>query len=152
MTSSSLIRDNCLLGKIFPADLRHSKNLILLSTINFSDMSNICIKMKDLSLYFWRNANCLNNSFPWIQMLPLSKKHSADHRKNQCLALMLLVNASASFAIDHSPSSSMIVILREGSILRRCQSPYHHRWQNCHLRVSPYFFQHFYRFPHLRHL
>ena len=63
---------------------------------------------------------------------------------------MLLENASASFAIDHSPSSNMIVILKEGSILRRCQSPYHHRWQNCHLRVSPYFFQHVVRLPHLR--
>ena len=32
----------------------------------------------------------------------------------------------------------MIVILEKGSILWRCQSPYHHRWQPCHLRVSPF--------------
>ena len=27
----------------------------------------------DLSLYFWRNVNCLSNSFSWIQMLPMLK-------------------------------------------------------------------------------
>ena len=32
----------------------------------------------------------------------------------------------------------MIVILEKGSILWRCQSPYHHRWQTCHIRVCPY--------------
>ena len=32
----------------------------------------------------------------------------------------------------------MNVILEKGSILWRCSSPYHHRWQTCHLRVSPF--------------
>ena len=39
---------------------------------------------------------------------------------------------------NHSPCSRMIVISEKGSILWRCQSPYHHRWQTCHLRVSPF--------------
>ena len=32
----------------------------------------------------------------------------------------------------------MIVILERSSILWRCQKPYHHRWQTCQKRVSPY--------------
>ena len=44
----------------------------------------------------------------------------------------------------------MIVTLEKGSILWRCQSPYHHRWQTCHLLVSPFLLQHFTRFPLLR--
>ena len=56
----------------------------------------------------------------------------------QCLALNLLENGPISFAIDHSPCARMTVTLAKGSILRRCQSPYHHRWQTCHPRVSPF--------------
>ena len=56
----------------------------------------------------------------------------------RCLALHLLENGPTSFAIDHSLCSGMIVILEKGSILSRCQSPYHHRWQTCHIRVAPH--------------
>ena len=63
-----------------------------------------------------------------------------------CLVLHLLKNGPISFAIDHSPFARMTVTLAKGSILWRCQSPYHHRWQTClcagwtvaHPRVSPF--------------
>ena len=46
----------------------------------------------------------------------------------------------------------MNVILEKGSILRRCQSPHHQRWQTCHIRSLRTCIQHFTRFPHLRRL
>ena len=52
-------------------------------------------------------------------------------------------NGSTPFAIDHSLCSRMIVILEKSSIPWRCQSPYHHRWQTCHIQVSPYLFSTF---------
>ena len=56
----------------------------------------------------------------------------------RCLALHLLRTGPISSAIDHSPCARMTVTLEKGSILWRCQSPYHHRWQICHPRVSPF--------------
>ena len=59
----------------------------------------------------------------------------------------LLKSGPISFAIDHSPCARMTVTLAKGSILWRCQSPYHrHQWQTClcagwtvvHPRVSPF--------------
>ena len=49
----------------------------------------------------------------------------------RCLALHLLNNGPISFAIDHSPFARMTVTPAKGSILWRCQSPYHRHWVNC---------------------
>ena len=84
-------------------------------------------------------------------MLPLSKtqKFTKSWNVYQCLALNLLENGSASFAIDHSLYSGMNGILQKGQILRRCQRPYQYRRPTCWIRVSPYLFQTFHQISSL---
>ena len=65
----------------------------------------------------------------------------------RCHALHLLKTGPISFTLDHSPCARMIVTLEKSSILWRCQSPYHHRWQTCPLRVSPFLLPTFYQIP-----
>ena len=79
----------------------------------------------DLFLYFWWNVKFLSNSFPWIQMLPMSKTWTFAILKNVCccLVLHLLRIGPASLAIDHPPCARMIWIITTCLILRRCQSP-----------------------------
>ena len=102
----------------------------------------ICRTSSSKWIYFCWTANCPSNSVPWIQMLPMSTTKTFTILNNvcRCLALHLLKSGLTSFVIDHSSCSRMIVILEKSSILWRCQNPYHHRWQTCHLRNSPYLF------------
>ena len=102
------------------------KSHLFIPTINFSDVSNICFKMRSFPVFWW-NVNYLNISFPWIQMLPMLKTWTVHKWKNvyRCLALHLLKNGPISFAIDLSPCSRMTVILEKGSILQRCHNSYH---------------------------
>ena len=39
-------------------------------TNNFSDMSNICFKVRSFPVFWW-NVSSLSNPVPWIQMLPM---------------------------------------------------------------------------------
>ena len=63
MTSSSLTKKNCFHGEFSQLIWDTPKNPSDWSTINFSDMSNFCFKMRFSP--FWWSAKCLSNSFPW---------------------------------------------------------------------------------------
>ena len=90
-------------------------------------------------LYFWWNANCLNNSFPWVQMLAVLKTWTFRISQNilRCVLLHPLRIVLAFSALDHSPCARMIWILTTILILfRRLQ------WRidlEDKQRVSPFF-------------
>ena len=56
----------------FPADLRLPKSHLIVPKSTFKISRTSAVKVI-FSRYFWWNANCLSDSVPWIQMLPLSK-------------------------------------------------------------------------------
>ena len=80
--------------------LQKSHLIVLLSTFQISRTS---ASTWDSVLYFWYNVNFLSNSFPWIQMLPMSKTWTFNTLKNVCccLVLHLLKNGPISFTIEH---------------------------------------------------
>ena len=108
-------------------------------TINCSDMSNICFKVRSFPVFLMECKLC-EWFFPMNTDASTLKTQTFPRLKNVCccLALHLLKNGPTSWAIDHSPCSRMIVTLEKGLILWRCQSPYHYRWKTCHLRVFPF--------------
>ena len=67
VTSSSLTKDYCFHGE--------SSQLIWDTPPKIStfEMCRTFSLKWDLNLYFWWNVNFRSNSFPWIQMLPMSK-------------------------------------------------------------------------------
>ena len=73
----------------------------------------------------WWNANCLSNSFPWIQMIPTLKtwtfpvSRNVFHRLLQHSSKIVFVFS----ALDHSPYPRMIWILKTNPILFR-----RHQW------------------------
>ena len=115
--------------RITPVNCIHWSHLIvLLSTFQICRTS---VSLWDLFLYFWWHVNFPVNSFPWSQMLPMSKTKTFTTFKNVCccLVLHLLRIGPESFALDHSPYARKIWILTTCLILRRCQSPCHrHGW------------------------
>ena len=57
--------------------LQKSHPIVPISTVQISRTSSL---KWDFPLYFWWNVNCLSNSSPWTQMLPMSKtEHSPNH-------------------------------------------------------------------------
>ena len=81
MTSSSLTKDNCFYGELSLLLWDTPKISSDCSNINSSDISNISFKVR-LSFVFLMEWNCLTDSFPWIQMLPLEdiKTHQITER------------------------------------------------------------------------
>ena len=102
-------------------------------------------------MYFWWNANfvwvILSHEYRCASNVEDKKKHSLNQRKfvDVLHCIFSKKKNPTSFALDHSRCSRMIVILEKSSILWRCQSPYHHRWQTCHKRVSPYLWSTFHQ-------
>ena len=59
--------------RIFPAIWSHSKNLTSLFDYQLFRHVKHLFESEIVPCVFWWNVNFLSNSFPWIQMLPMSK-------------------------------------------------------------------------------
>ena len=72
-------------------------------------------------LYSWWNANCLSNSSPWIQLIPVLKTWTFTISQNvlHCLLLHPLRIVFVLFTPDHSPCARMIWIPTTNLILLR---------------------------------
>ena len=59
--------------KNLPVNCIHSIDLVWLFGYQLFRNVEHLFHCEIVPLYFWWNVNCLSNSFPWIQMLPMSK-------------------------------------------------------------------------------
>ena len=145
MTSSSLTRDNCFHGEFSQLIWDTPKISSDCSTINFSDMSNICFIVRSSvflmecnfsELFFPMNTDVSNveaiNITQVIERLSMSCSESSGERFN--------IFRTWSFTPLKNERD-----FRQRSDSVQCQSPYHHRWQTCHLRVSPFLLPRFHQ-------
>ena len=120
--------------RIFPVDLRHSKISHLIVPISTFQISRTSASKWDVYLYFECNVNFPEQNFP-MNTYASNVEDINIHQTIERLSMSCIASFEEWSNIFRNRSFTLFKNDRD---FRERTDSYHHQWQTCHLRVSPW--------------